>query len=333
MTMNSWQNLSWQKQLAHAFVSPEALLDFLQIDGKQLKISHQKAHQTFKTRVPHSFAARMKPGDLEDPLLKQVLPTEAEMIFQPGFTADPLAETEANKVPGILHKYHGRALLMLGSTCAVNCRYCFRRHFAYEDNTLHSQNLEYALNYLKNDPSIQEVILSGGDPLVVKDEYLAAVVAKLAAIVHVKRLRIHSRLPIVLPARITDSLVKVLTSTRLQTVMVVHCNHGNELNAEVKQAIDLLHQAHIPVLNQAVLLKTINDSLDVQVALSERLFELKILPYYLHLLDPVAGAAHFQISPEAALALYRKMQARLPGYLLPRLSQEVPGFTSKQLLV
>jgi EF-P beta-lysylation protein EpmB len=271
----------------------------------------------------------MRPGDPLDPLLLQVLPRPAEREQVAGFSADPLEEHAALASPGLVQKYAGRVLLLATGGCAVNCRYCFRREFPYAESGASQAGIEAAVETIAADATIHEVILSGGDPLLLDDSRLATLVAKLEAIPHIRRLRIHSRLPIVLPSRVTDSVTATLARTRLTCVMVVHANHPAELDSSVAAAIGRLTDARVILLNQAVLLAGVNDSVDVLQALSERLIDLKIIPYYLHLLDRVQGTAEFEVAEEAARSLHAQLREVLPGYAVPRLAREVPGEPSK----
>lgn len=319
---------SWQTQLASGFKDPYALLSYLGLSPDSVQLS-DVAHQAFKTRVPRDFAAKMAYGDPSDPLLMQVLPIADEMREMMGYTQDPLQELAANPVHGLLHKYTSRVLLTLTGGCAINCRYCFRRHFDYTHNTPGRPGLDAMLTYIAAHPEIKEVILSGGDPLLVADDMLKIIVDRIATIDSVEILRIHTRMPIVLPARVTPALVALLRDTRLKTVCVVHCNHPNELDDTIRVSVDLLRSAGTHVLNQSVLLKGINDTVDILCALSYRLLKTGIMPYYLHLLDKVQGAAHFDRDEQYACRLHESMRKLLPGYLLPRLVKEVPGERSK----
>jgi len=281
----------------------------------------------------------MQKGNPRDPLLRQVLPVAEEDIVSPGYTKDPLGECHALRAPGLLQKYQGRVLLMTTSACAVHCRYCFRRHFPHGNAHIESpvtpenkrgrgvsgRNFGAALTYIRQDDTIREVILSGGDPLCLSDERLAALAIGFADIPHVQRLRIHTRMPIVLPERVDDALLAWLTETCLQTVMVIHANHPNEIDDQVERALTLLRAAGITLLNQSVLLRGVNDHEDTLAALSERLFAAGVLPYYLHLLDPVSGAAHFAVEQQRAREIMAGLRSRLPGYLVPRLVREVAG--------
>lgn len=322
---------SWQVELSQAVNQLDELVNLLELDPNQLTAAWQ-ATQYFALRVPRGFVARMRKGDLTDPLLLQVLPLAAELQVTPGFSTDPLQEKQTNPLPGLIHKYHGRVLLTAIGTCSINCRYCFRRHFPYSDNNPGRAGWDKVMAYIAGDSSIKEVILSGGDPLVAGDDYLQLLCQKIAAIPHVTTLRIHSRMPIVLPSRITEDLIKLLTDLRLKVVMVTHCNHSNELDHTVGAALAKLKAAGIMLLNQTVLLKGINDSVEALSALSQSLFSHNILPYYLHLLDKVQGAAHFEVTEQEALRLMKGLQEQLPGYLVPKLVCEEAGQLHKVLI-
>lgn len=322
------QSPSWKTALSGAVTRSDQLLAMLGLADSPL--ANQLAEQPdFPLRVPLSFVRRMVPGDPDDPLLRQVLPVGDELLPLPGFDRDPLRESHYNPVPGIVHKYRGRVLLITSPACAVHCRYCFRRHFPYEENTMGKALWRQPLDYIAAHPDIREVILSGGDPLAANDNHLAWLAAELAAIPHVQRLRVHTRFPVVIPSRIDDACLSWLTGTRLTTVVVLHINHPREIDHDVAAMAQRLRQAGLTVLNQAVLLKTINDRADTQIALSEQLFAAGILPYYLHLLDPVAGAGHFHVDEREALALHQALQSALPGYLVPRLVRDIPGAAAK----
>jgi EF-P beta-lysylation protein EpmB len=319
---------AWRRVLADAVTDPAELLELLDLP-QELLPEARRAAELFGLRVPRGFVARMRPGDPDDPLLLQVLPLGRELETVPGFTADPLAEGEAALRPGLLQKYHGRALLVVTGACAVHCRYCFRRHFPYAESHPGWSGWGETLDRLAADPSIREVILSGGDPLAVADERLEALLAGIEAIPHVERLRLHSRNPVVLPERVDSRLLARLRGSRLRIVVVVHANHARELDGSVHEAFSRLLGAGATLLNQSVLLAGVNDSADALVALSEALFEAGALPYYLHLLDRVQGAAHFDVPEERARRLVGEAAARLPGYLVPRLVREVPGAPAK----
>lgn len=322
------KKLSWQEQLVNGFKNPHELLVYLQLSPASVNLS-ELAHQAFKTRVPRAFATRMGPGNIHDPLLKQVLPIADEMQEISGYFIDPLQEKEHNPVPGLLHKYAHRVLLTLTAGCAINCRYCFRRHFDYQNNTPGRPGLPAMLEYIRSQKDIKEVIFSGGDPLLVSDDILETTIQQIAEIESVEILRIHTRMPIVLPDRVTCKLLEILQKTRLEVVCVVHCNHPNELDDSVRIKITELRDANIHVLNQSVLLKGVNDSVETLCQLSHGLFKAGILPYYLHVLDKVQGAAHFDIDEQNALNIHENMRKSLPGYLLPRLVREIPGELSK----
>jgi len=322
----------WRAQLRDAITCPRELLRELGLTGCELPVAGA-AIAEFALKVPRPFLARMRRGDPHDPLLRQVLASPLETAPQPGFDGDPLAERgAANPQPGIVHKYRGRVLLIVSAGCAVNCRYCFRRHFPYAENRIGRAEWSQALDYVAADPGIGEVILSGGDPLVVGDAQLAELVAAIAGIGHVRRLRVHSRLPVVIPDRVGAGLLDAITPPSLQTVVVIHANHANEIDAHVQAAVGRLRERGITVLNQAVLLAGVNDSATAQTALCEALFAAGVLPYYLHLLDRVRGAAHFDVPEERARMLHAAMAARLPGYLVPKLVREVPGDPGKRVL-
>ena len=321
-------NLTWQQEMAQLITRLDELLAFVGIPAEQVQTLTDAAPD-FPLRVPRPYARRIKPGDINDPLLRQVLPIQQEREVQPGFISDPLQEASTTPQPGIIHKYHGRALLVLAPSCAINCRYCFRREFPYHENSLSLDDWDRALDYIRQDDSISEVIFSGGDPLVNSDTRLQALTQLVADIPHVERLRIHSRLPVVLPQRITEPLLAAITAPQLQTVMVLHTNHANEIDAEVARATQALQQAGVTLLNQAVLLKGVNHTLASQLDLNHQLFRVQVLPYYLHLLDPVRGAAHFDIPEAEAKILHQQMLAHLPGYLVPKLVRETPDKPAK----
>ena len=316
----------WQTSLKNCVTNIHTLAELLQLDPRKL-MGAEKASEDFALRVPREFIARMQPGNYRDPLLLQVLPQGRELQIIPGYNADPLLEKKFNPVPGLLHKYHGRVLMILAGSCAINCRYCFRRHFPYYENNPNTQHWQAVLNYIAKNSNIEEVILSGGEPLLLKDELLQDLFERLAKIAHVTTVRFHTRLPIVIPARITPALVKLLKNTRLKVVMVVHSNHAQELDDSVATALAKLDS--VTLLNQAVLLRHINDSVEAMVQLCKRLWTIGVLPYYVHMLDPVQGTAHFQVTKTKAVKLMQEVQARLPGYLVPRLVQEIANTQSK----
>lgn len=321
----------WQIELSDLVTDIGELSKLLDLDIK-INIGVNQALQQFSLRVPRQFVKRMQSGNPRDPLLLQVLAQANEMQSKPGFASDPLKESDYNPIPGLLHKYYGRVLLILTTSCAINCRYCFRRHFHYSENNINKENWQKILNYLSCDSSIEEIILSGGEPLLVKDKILKKMIKELESISHLKRLRIHTRLPIVIPERITSELIGILNQSQLQTIVVIHSNHANEINEDVKQALRKLKNNNIELFNQAVLLKNINDNAQTQIDLIKSLFSAGVLPYYLHLLDPVQGAAHFYVNEKKALEILQEMQSKLPGYLVPKLVCEKPGGFSKHYI-
>ncbi|OGT67109.1 MAG: EF-P beta-lysylation protein EpmB [Gammaproteobacteria bacterium RIFCSPLOWO2_02_FULL_47_50] len=325
------QQANWQAELRKTKIGPATLLEDIGLARNAPALANQAAI-SFPLRVTEGFKNRITNGDEHDPLLRQILPLAEEDRDHPDFSFDPLAEYAKQPVPGLLHKYHGRALLVVTGACAIHCRYCFRRHFPYAESNPASQQWQTALDYLARDQTVTEIILSGGDPLTVSDERLSGLVQSLADIPHIKRLRIHSRIPVVLPERIVDTLLDWLTGTRLRPVMVVHANHANELDNSVAMAMEKLKRAHVPLLNQSVLLRGVNDSVTALAMLSERLFDYGILPYYLHMLDPVKGAAHFAVDETQARSIMQGLRELLPGYLVPKLVREIPDTPSKILL-
>jgi len=327
------QAAEWKRELASAITRPEELLSMLGLAadaGPGLLQAALAPARRFRLLVPRGFAALMAHGDPEDPLLRQVLPTAAELARVPGFGGDPLAERAAVRAPCLLEKYAGRALLLVTSACAVHCRFCFRRHFPVGRDCARAERLAQAIEHLAGDTSIRELILSGGDPLLLDDPTLAALVERLEALPQLERLRLHSRLPIVLPSRVTPELCRTLGRGRLRPVVVVHANHARELGPSARDAMARLAGAGITLLNQSVLLRGVNDSVAALVGLSEALFASGVLPYYLHLLDRVAGAAHFEVDASTAASLCEGVRASLPGYLVPRLVREVPGLPYKE---
>lgn len=323
--------ITWQEELIQSIRDPEALLEYLHLPMELLPQT-QAASALFELRAPRPYLDRIVKGDRHDPLLRQILPLGEELVLTPGYSADPLQEADSNPTQGLVHKYHGRVLLIAAPNCAINCRYCFRREFPYEDNNPSRQQWQQVFAQLRADSSIREVIFSGGDPLANSDRQLQWMVDQLAEIPHIHRLRVHTRLPIVIPQRITEETLRWLADSRLQSVMVLHTNHPNEVDAQVIDTIARLRRAGVTVLNQAVLLKGVNDDLEIQVALSETLFAAGVLPYYLHLLDKVQGAAHFEVADADAIRLHQYMQARLPGFLVPKLTREEPGALNKTLV-
>ncbi len=325
------QTPGWAQALAGAITDPEILLSRLGL-GPEWLAPARAAARRFPLRVPAGFVARMRRGDPQDPLLRQVLPLAEECLAATGYGRDPVGDLNARRAPGLLQKYAGRVLLTATGACAVHCRYCFRRHFPYGEENASADHFRAALAEILADASIHEVILSGGDPLTLSDRRLREFSDALAGIAHVERLRLHTRLPVVLPERIDAGLLDWLRSVRVPVVIVIHANHPNELDASVATALGLLRAGSVTLLNQSVLLRGVNDDPGTLVALSERLFTLGVLPYYLHQLDRVEGAAHFEVSDADARQLHDEMRHRLPGYLLPRLVREVAGAPAKQPL-
>ena len=324
-------NVSWQQALANSIRDPKELFKLLELDERQLP-NALRACNDFALQVPRAFVDRMVKGDWNDPLLQQILPQGRELDIHPGFSNDPLLEIADNPVSGLIHKYQGRVLLVVSGGCAINCRYCFRRHFPYQNNNPSSSEWQAALDYIGQDSSITEVILSGGDPLAANDKRLTDLANRIAAIPQVDTLRVHTRMPIVIPQRISSAAIDWLTSTRLKPVMVIHCNHPNEIDEDVVNALQTLRQAGVTLLNQTVLLAGINDSVDTLNNLSKRLFTAGVLPYYLHLLDKVNGSAHFDVAEQRAQELIGELRGQLPGYLVPKLVREQAGAMSKMAI-
>lgn len=321
----------WQAELADAVRDPAELLRILELDPALLEPAVRAACD-FPLRVPRAFIRRMRKGDPDDPLLRQVLPLGIEQQDTPGFFSDPVGDLDSRRGGGLLHKYRGRVLLITTGTCAVHCRYCFRRHFPYREENAHHDAWREALDYLRADHSVNEVILSGGDPLSLGDRSLAELVGALEQIDHIRRLRIHTRQPIVLPSRVDRALQTWLTACRLQKVVVVHTNHARELDASVVESLTALRATGASLFNQSVLLRGVNDSVPALADLSEALFSAGVTPYYLHLLDRVQGAAHFEVPEAEARALIGGLRARVAGYLVPRLVRETPGALGKVVL-
>lgn len=328
VTLNTPLREGWLAQLADVITDPDELLQLLALASHPNLSAGRDARRLFALRVPRSFAARMQPGDAKDPLLLQVLTSPQEFIQTPGYSADPLDE-QSSVVPGLLHKYRNRALLLVKGGCAVNCRYCFRRHFPYQDNQGNKRNWQVALDYIRSQPNLDEIIFSGGDPLMAKDSELDWLIGELEGIPHIKRLRIHSRLPVVIPARITSALCQRLHSSPLQVILVTHINHAREIDDALRAGLNALRQAGVTLLNQSVLLKGVNDDAQTLAALSNSLFDAGVLPYYLHVLDKVQGAAHFYVDDQRARAIMRELLTLVSGYLVPRLAREIGGEPSK----
>jgi EF-P beta-lysylation protein EpmB len=322
--------LSWLDYLAEATNDPEKLLEQLNLPKERFK-QDIAARRLFPLRVPQPFIEKMEKGNPHDPLFLQVMSSQQEFFQTAGFSRDPLQEQQS-AVPNILHKYHNRVLLMVKGGCAINCRYCFRRHFPYQDNKGNKQNWQTALDYIAQHREIEEVIFSGGDPLMAKDHELDWLLTALEQIEHVKTVRIHTRLPVVIPQRITSQLCQRLQQSRLNKVLVTHINHPNEIDRTLAMYLDRLRVANVVLLNQSVLLKGVNDNAEVLKKLSDKLFSVGVLPYYLHLLDKVQGAGHFYLDDQQALAIYRQLQKISSGYLVPKLAREIAGEPNKTLI-
>lgn len=317
--------------MADAITDPVTLIEMLQLPVAFIEPALQAA-KLFPLRAPLCYIERIEQGNPDDPLLRQILPLHLELGEQSGYTSDPLLENQAMPATGLLHKYPGRVLLVTTGACAIHCRYCFRRHFPYSDASATRQAWADALAYIRQNKSLSEVILSGGDPLTLSDQKLSELIAAVASVPHVKTLRIHTRLPIVLPDRITAGLLDIFHSTRLRVVVVVHCNHAKEIDQTVLSSLVELSDAGTTLLNQAVLMRGVNDSFTAQRALGEALFSARVLPYYLHMPDKVAGTAHFDLDEASAIKLIQQMRDGMPGYLVPRLVREIPRDQSKRIV-
>ena len=324
-----YQEQNWQSQLSDLITDPFELLNLLSLSHDQLLSGAILASEKFKLRIPRAFVGKMNVGDPFDPLLLQVLPHHLELEEHPEFVTDPLGEEAANQMPGVLHKYQSRFLLTLTGACAVHCRYCFRRHFPYQENLPKNEDWQNIQNYIQAHPDINEVILSGGDPLTLSNRKLAIWLERLSSLKQIKILRIHSRVPIVIPERIDEELISLLKNSRLRIILVVHSNHASELDDFTCAKLLQLSSHHITVLNQTVLLKGVNDSARILTDLSYRLFEARVMPYYLHVLDKVKGAQHFDLASSEIDDIYRDVLASLPGYLVPKLVREIAGEKNK----
>lgn len=324
------EQAAWLSDLANAFNDPKSLLDFLGLKSEDFA-EDISARKLFALRVPRPFAEKMRKGDRADPLFLQAMSAAEEFLTVDGFVNDPLEE-QYSPAPNILHKYQNRLLFMLKNSCAINCRYCFRRHFPYEQVKNGKQSWQQSIDYIAAHPELEEVILSGGDPLMAKDSELDWIFTKLADISHIKTVRIHSRLPVVIPNRITSELCELIKNSRLNCVLVTHINHANEIDEVFAQKMQKLKQAGATLLNQSVLLKGVNDNPETLKALSDKLFQYGILPYYLHLLDRVAGASHFYIDDQQASVIYKTLQRITSGYLVPKLAREIAFEPNKTLM-
>lgn len=328
VTLNPPSREDWLAQLADVITDPDELLHILNIEADPDLLAGREARRLFALRVPRAFVARMEKGNPNDPLLRQVLTAREEFVAAPGFSTDPLEE-QHSVVPGLLHKYRNRALLLVKGGCAVNCRYCFRRHFPYADNQGNKRNWQTALDYIVAHPELDEIIFSGGDPLMAKDHELDWLITQLESIPHIKRLRIHSRLPIVIPARITGALTARFERSSLQILLVNHINHAREIDAAFRTAMAQLRRAGVTLLNQSVLLRGVNDNAQTLAALSNALFDAGVMPYYLHVLDRVQGAAHFLVSDDEARGIIHELLTLVSGYMVPKLAREIGGEPSK----
>ena len=322
-------NRSWQQLLSDSITSPRELLARLDLPADKWLAGAEAGHRLFQTRVPEPFLARMEKGNAADPLLRQVLPLNLETGEAAGFVSDPLEEDGAIQTTGLIRKYRSRALLMVTGQCAINCRYCFRRHFPYDEQRLGPADRQQVLDTLTASAEINEVIFSGGDPLAVNDQLLSQWASAISSIPHIRRIRLHTRLPVVIPQRVCDSLLAWISNTQVQVVMVLHINHAAEIDHSTRQALNQLRSAGVTLLNQSVILRGVNDNADALENLSEALFDAGVLPYYLHAFDPVAGAQHFDVPDEEARLLVRELLSRLPGFLVPRLVREIPGKPAK----
>ena len=323
-----WPSGAWRKELADVVTDVGELIQLLDL-GNSPPYAAPSALRGFPLRVPRAFVARMRPGDPNDPLLRQVLPVAKEDELVSGFTVDPVGELSSPPDDSVMHKYQGRALVIAAGSCAVHCRYCFRRHFPYTDSRSETSDWDRVIDRIASDPEISEVILSGGDPLTVPDSRLEVLGRKLATLPQLKRLRIHTRLPIVLPKRVDGALTSWIGGLGVPMVVVVHANHANEIDDDVRRSLAALEGTGVTLFNQAVLLAGVNDSVAALTDLGETLFNAGVLPYYLHMLDPVSGAAHFEVPEAEAKRLHAEVATLLPGYLVPKLVREVPGAPAK----
>lgn len=323
--------INWTQTLSNAIVDIKELLSILEINNENLlkKIDN---NSNFPLYIPKSFITRMEKGNPNDPLLKQVIPLLKERENVPGYVLDPLKELKIINKLGVLQKYSSRVLLIVTGRCGINCRYCFRRHFPYNHFALRPSYIENTMKLISSDKTINEIILSGGDPLILADSKLMKLIKYVASIPHINTLRIHTRLPIIIPERIQDNLINILIKTRLKIILVTHINHKNEIDHNVEIAMNKLKIAGVTLFNQSVLLKGINDNLHTLKELSYSLFNIGIIPYYIHFLDKVSGVAHFEVTERKAKILYKKLLCNLPGYLVPKLVKEIPNAKSKILI-
>lgn len=315
-TQKNWQNAF--SDTITTFAELAQALD-LPVDSFDTQVGQ------FPLKVPRRFVQKMVKGDINDPLLKQILPTFQETVQVTGFVTDPLEEQHANPVKGIIHKYASRVLIPVTGACVVHCRYCFRQHFDYHDNLPTQNDWQAISDYINTHPAINEVILSGGDPLSLSNRRLFDIVTTLEALPQVHTIRIHTRVPVMIPERLDEPLLARLANSRCHIVMVIHANHPNEIDADTQHFLGRAKKAGVTLLNQTVLLKSINDDADVLAALNDKLWQAGVLPYYLHVLDKVAGASHFYIDDSQAVAIYWQLLAKCAGYLTPKLVRELPN--------
>lgn len=328
-----YREQNWKSQLNDLITDPHELISVLSLSPEDLLSGAILASKQFKLRVPRAFVAKMAISDPFDPLLLQVLPHHLELDEHDGFITDPLGEEAATQLPGVLHKYQSRFLLTLTGACAIHCRYCFRRHFPYQENLPKNKDWQEIKSYIESQPQINEVILSGGDPLTLSNQKLQTWLERIASIPQIQFLRIHSRVPIVIPERLDTELCALLEQTRLKIILVIHANHANEIDEQTKYYLKQLKEKHITLLNQSVLLKGVNDHVDTLQNLSYRLFDADVMPYYLHVLDKVKGAQHFDLADDHVTTLYNDLLARLPGYLVPKLVREIAGEKNKTPII
>ncbi|MBP9721716.1 MAG: EF-P beta-lysylation protein EpmB [Gammaproteobacteria bacterium] len=336
VTDNNNPNNSWQSQLKNTINNLEDLCSIVNIDFTELKKHYLNLNPTFPLRAPKYFVDKITKSNIDDPLLLQILPLSQELITEPGYCQDPLGENQNYiKAPGLIHKYNNRILLTLTSACGIHCRYCFRQYFPYSKNIIATNQRNLQLDYIRSHNHINEVILSGGDPLCVSNNYLDLILAELSSIKHIQTIRFHSRMPIVIPDRIDNSFLEILDrySNNFKFVLVTHCNHPNELDDYIKYKMKLLKNNNVTLLNQSVLLKNINNNPEILINLSKKLFDCYILPYYLHLLDPVQGAGHFDLTEIQAKKIFQEINSKLSGYLVPRLVREIPGKLNKTVIL
>jgi len=328
--MVSHIEMTWKQQLKNSYSNIDDLLQFLKLDGTKFNIDK---NSKFPFKVTQHFANQIEKKNWNDPLLKQILPIIDEKKKVLKYILDPLSESKANILPGMLQKYSSRVLLIVTKSCAIHCRYCFRKSFNYLANQINKKQWKIVFKYIKKNKEIYEIILSGGDPLMLNDEHIKYFIKEISKISHIKILRIHSRLPVVLPDRLTESLLYALHKFPYTIVLVIHANHANELSKSVIYKLIKYREGGLILLNQSVFLKGINDCQKILSDLSKKLFKAGVLPYYLHILDPVEGVSHFKESTKKAKKIIEIMRKSLPGYLVPRLCKELSGKSSKTILM